>query len=345
MQPGAPDFQHADHHMEQTQPEHPPFDHRHSDQPYSNQHQHLDVTAATLDVEHDAIGGSSSASTGAGPQTAAHALPQAGFARRKCGSDDGSAGLPGMAVASLAAPMPQEPSCGTPQGTPRTLSQGLPVPARSRLHTEPAWRHALTSVAAFTALTGDVGTKEPTCRTSGQGKRDSATSLAEVPAAIASKPSQFPVPISSGNLATTYGEGLASRSMTSDEDRGSLCTSVSCSGRLSAGAGTSLLERGSMWATALKQNDPLASSASAAFMHLAALTREAQERHPRARSPQSSPRDANELSALKATEGLKWVAECICQWAEHELSALDRALSTSIKHAAVNLQSLVRLVL
>lgn len=87
----------------------------------------------------------------------------------------------------------------------------------------------------------------------------------------------------------------------------------------------------------------MAASATAAFMHLAALAREAQERHPCAGSPhQNSAEDPNTLTA-KA--GLMWVADGAGAWANQELLVLDGALATSISHAAVNLRTLVGLVL
>lgn len=101
-----------------------------------------------------------------------------------------------------------------------------------------------------------------------------------------------------------------------------------------------------MWALSLKQKDPMAASATAAYMHLAALAREAHERHPSAGSPQeTSPhKSEHELGALCPSAGLKWVADGVGQWADRELAPLDRALASSISHAAVNLRTLAGLV-
>jgi len=332
---------------------------------FHHEHNQTDPVSDTAETERDVIAGVYAASACEGSPAAANALPQVGYPQpvlRHCASEGDPTGLPWTsatpttAATLMVSPIPQEASVSvcttllpvlqpstlltsakssgaTPQGTPASLATDstprrsmLQVPTRSRLHTDCGPRHT-TQIAAT--------------------DQRSRVHTAPSPSETLSNPPQFAAPPSTRNLLSTTYETSPKSWKSSEDDKGSSCTSISNSVRPSAGPVFSLLERGSMWALALKQlkkNDPLSASAAAAFMHLAALAREAQDRHPSSRSPQSSPRDADELCALRPTAGLKWVADGVCHWAEHDLGILDYALATSIKHAAVNLRSLVRLL-
>jgi len=123
------------------------------------------------------------------------------------------------------------------------------------------------------------------------------------------------------------------------------------------GSATRPLQLGSMWVRALPRSSPLSSSATAAFMHLAALGRQARELHPSLASPRVDDGDAayggtfgvsNEVPRppplnTSPAEGLVWVAARMSQWADHELARYDRALSASIHSASENLCKLAGL--
>lgn len=323
-----------------------------------HEHNHIELLSATADTERDAIAGVHTASAGECSPAVTHALPQAGYLQpvlRHCLSESDSVGLPWTsatpttAATLMASPISQEASVSvsaTPSPTlqPPILHTSERRPSAS-MATDSAPCRSMIPVPARSKLHSDAGLRNANLLMSNEPRPRVHT--APSPRASVSNSERCAATLSTGNLLSASYERSPKSLKSSEGDKGSSCTSSSGSARPNAAPAVSLLERGSMWALALKQlkqNDPLSASAAAAFMHLAALAREAQDRHPSSRPPRSSPRDPDELCALRPTAGLKWVADCVSQWAENDLGVLDYALATSIKHAAVNLRSLVRLL-